>query len=322
MKNNMIVHITESQLKHILSKELDEHYGIRYIEQWGENELLLPLFHHLYGLQNLGRPYLSLTSEECVDKVSQIIGGSKHSFMFLTNSFSHFTRDSKSTKRKYKPTSKQDEVFKKYGKYPKNELRKLCIDVLKEFEQDEKRKEKYNDGILKDKIRKKNTGKDYTRIDRFLYDQQILDTEKYPYDSIDFERLRSTNSKYIDDNEDNNNSEDEKDLKNREDAIRNAGYDPKKLTLMGSSKNNKKDNPKEYDVQNKESKISNDEENKLDPIAVLKQLNFEENEHNINMISNMLSRGWRPRESSNNKINESLSSVIREIKQNRRKNRY
>ena len=39
----MIVQITESQLKHLLSKKLDEHYGIRYIEQWGENELLLPL---------------------------------------------------------------------------------------------------------------------------------------------------------------------------------------------------------------------------------------------------------------------------------------
>ena len=87
----MIVQITESQLKHLLSKKLDEHYGIRYIEQWGENELLLPLFHHLYGLENLGGPLSSLTPEESVEKVSQIIGGSKHTFMVLTNNFRKFT---------------------------------------------------------------------------------------------------------------------------------------------------------------------------------------------------------------------------------------
>lgn len=255
----MIVQITESQLKHLLSKELDEHYGIRYIEQWGENELLLPLFHHLYGLENLGGPLSSLTPEESVEKVSQIIGGSKHTFMVLTNNFRKFTRSSKSTKRNYKPTAKQEGVFKKYAKYPKSELRKFCIDVLKDFEQDDKRKEKHDNATLGAEIGKIRADRDSSR--KNALSNFVDNPENFSYSGPSAEEPKSSSSYSTSDDKEKNKTKKNDDSKGREEAIKKSGLDPKKLKFIGSS-NKKKD------------------------------------------------------------INESLYSVIREIKQNRRKNRY
>lgn len=98
----------------------------------------------------------------------------------------------------------------------------------------------------------------------------------------------------------------DKEKKERESALKEKGLDPKKLTLIKSTK---------YDVKKKE--------NEIDPYTVLKELGVEPTDDNISLVKEMIASGWKLDKSDNkNNINESLSLVIREIKQNRRKNRY
>lgn len=98
----------------------------------------------------------------------------------------------------------------------------------------------------------------------------------------------------------------DKEKQSREKALLDKGYNPKKLTLIGSTK---------YDVKKKEDEVT--------PIKVLRQLGFEETDENIELVKGMIALGWKLDDNDKgSNINESLSHVIREIKQNRRKNRY
>lgn len=98
----------------------------------------------------------------------------------------------------------------------------------------------------------------------------------------------------------------DKEKQSRERALLDKGLNPKKLTLIGSTK---------YDVKKKEDEVT--------PIKVLRQLGFEETDENIELVKGMIALGWKLYDNDKgSNINESLSHVIREIKQNRRKNRY
>jgi hypothetical protein len=98
----------------------------------------------------------------------------------------------------------------------------------------------------------------------------------------------------------------DKEKRERENALKEKGLDPKKLTLIKSTK---------YDVKKKE--------NEINPYVILKELGFEPTDENISLVKEMIASGWKLDGSNKeNNINESLSSVLREIKQNRRKNRF
>jgi hypothetical protein len=97
----------------------------------------------------------------------------------------------------------------------------------------------------------------------------------------------------------------DKEKESREKALKNLGLGHRKLTLIGTTK---------YDPKNKKDE--------LDAIEVIKELGLEPTEESIALVKEMIASGWKldDRNKKNN-INESLSSVLREIKQNRRKNR-
>lgn len=135
--------------------------------------------------------------------------------------------------------------------------------------------------------------KEFTEIcDKILYD--FMGDEKR---KNDFERRRL--GVQIGDLRD-------KEKENREKALKSLGLGHRKLTLIGSTK---------YDPKNKKDE--------LEAIEVIKELGLEPTEESIKLVKEMIASGWKLLDDKKeNNINESLYSVIREIKQNRRKNRF
>lgn len=240
-----IIQITESQLKNVILHQLTEG-GIRglYKRKWEKKEHILAFYCAKFN----DSPGLGLTDSQLAD----IIGTSETSFKLMKKNFDNLLGSSGLDR----PHKLQTEIFKEYNDYSKSELKKVCKDIIKEFQTDEERKNTFEKNKL---------------------GIEIGDLRKKEEDS-------------------------------REKALKNAGLDPKRFTLIKSTK---------YDVKNKESE-TNKKEKEIDPLDVLKQLNFEPNKQTLDVVKELISRGWRP----NNMVNESLYSVLKDIKQSRKKYRY
>ncbi|HOH61205.1 MAG TPA: hypothetical protein PK698_01800 [Bacilli bacterium] len=121
------IRLTESELKRIIKNVIKEddvdinEYGRKgqWKSEWNEGDQMLAMYNSLYGIDDLGmggKLYIA----------HKIIGSSVASFNQQTSNFDYL--DGRGGLNR--PNEMQTQVYEKYKNTPKNEFKKLCLEII------------------------------------------------------------------------------------------------------------------------------------------------------------------------------------------------
>lgn len=122
MKKKII--LTEAQFKKVLHYKILNEYGQKgkWKAEWSEQDQLLAMYNHLYGIEDLG-----INKAELMDK---IIGSSIGALNQQTANFRSLYTDRR--EGLHRESNPQNAVFEKYKNLSRQELKKICLDIIQE----------------------------------------------------------------------------------------------------------------------------------------------------------------------------------------------
>lgn len=114
------IRLTESQFDKVLHYKILNEYGKkgRWKPEWYKEDQMLAMYNSFYGIQELG-----LNKEEVANN---IIGSSIDSFNQQSSNFDFLDGRGGLDRESYK----QEAVYKEYKNTPKQEFKKLCLDII------------------------------------------------------------------------------------------------------------------------------------------------------------------------------------------------
>jgi hypothetical protein len=114
------IKLTESQFDVVLRYKILNEYGKkgRWKPEWYKEDQMLAMYNSFYGIQELG-----MGKEEVANK---IIGSSVDAFNQQSSNFDFLDGRGGLDRESYK----QEEVYKEYKDVPKQEFKRICLDII------------------------------------------------------------------------------------------------------------------------------------------------------------------------------------------------